>query len=477
MSLEVRQQLRQTQQLVMTPQLQQAIKLLQYNHMEMVDAVEHELRENPLLEVGTFDEPFTAAEAPTRNDLKSIEDLAKEPQSPNGSDVHGPDWEIYLESYGGDTGRVHRNEDSRRSFEDLITYGNTLFKHLLDQLQLSHIEGEDRRIALQIIGNVDDCGYLDVSIAELAETLLVSAEDVERVLALVQEFNPAGVAAKNLRECLTIQARLAVPAGDPAIRLLEEAFDLFQAGKIDAVVRKLKLSYDEVQEAARVITTLDPRPGRTYSGTDVIYPIPDVYLVKVGSDYSIVLNNEGVPRLKISPMYHKRLQPAAGNPGAKDYIQEKMRGAIWLIKSIHQRQRTIYRVAESIVKFQREFFDKGIDYLKPLILRDVADDIEMHESTISRVTTNKYMDSPQGIFELKFFFNSGIPHGLESIASESVKKHICRLIKKEDPKRPASDKEIMEELGKADIVIARRTVAKYREELGIPPSSQRRKRF
>ncbi|MEW6351513.1 MAG: RNA polymerase factor sigma-54 [Thermodesulfobacteriota bacterium] len=477
MALEVRQQLRQTQQLVMTPQLQQAIKLLQYNHMEMVDALEHELRENPLLEVGTFEEPFTAQEAPTRNDLESIEDLAKEPQAPNGGDVLSAEWGLYIENYGGDTSRVARDDDKRRSFEDLLTYGNTLFKHLLDQLQMSHIEGEDRRIALQIIGNVEDRGYLDASLEELAESLKVSVEEVERVLGMVQQLEPAGVAARTLQECLTIQARLLDPECPNVIAVLTEAFDLFHAGKLDVVARKLRLSLEEVQDAARTISRLDPRPGRNYSGKDVIYPIPDVYVIKVGSDYSVVLNNDGVPRLKINPLYHNRFQPNTAAVGAKDYIQEKMRGAIWLIKSIHQRQRTIYKVAESIVKFQREFFDKGIDYLRPLILRDVAEDIEMHESTISRVTTNKYMDSPQGIFELKFFFNSGIPHGSESIASEAVKKHILRLIKKEDPKKPASDKQIVEELARADITIARRTVAKYREELGIPPSSQRKKKF
>ena len=234
---------------------------------------------------------------------------------------------------------------------------------------------------------------------------------------------------------------------------------------------------DQVKKALRVISTLDPNPGRVFNDDEPIYVVPDIYIVKVGDDYSVVLNDDGLPRLRICSYYQKELHNKGSTSGTKDYIQEKMRGAMWLIKSIHQRQRTIFKVTQSIIKFQREFFDKGLDYLKPLILKDVAEDIEMHESTISRVTTNKYVHTPRGTFELKYFFSSGIPQGGDAIASESVKNQILRIVKNENPEKPASDKQIADQLARSRIRIARRTVAKYRELLGIPPSSKRRKEF
>jgi RNA polymerase sigma-54 factor len=294
---------------------------------------------------------------------------------------------------------------------------------------------------------------------------------------MVQDFDPPGVGARDLRECLLIQARPLDPPAPLAVRILEEAFDLFLTGKLDKVARKLKVPRDEVEKASRLIASLEPKPGRPLVGQETRYVVPDIFVFKVGDDYSIVLNDDGFPRLRISPFYQRQLHAEVPHQVAKDYIQEKMRGALWLMKSIHQRQRTIYKVTRSILNFQREFFDKGIDYLKPLVLKDVAADVEMHESTISRVTANKYVHTPRGIFELKYFFNSGIPHGSDSIASESVKNQILRIIKHEDPKHPVSDKEIVRELAHSKIEIARRTVAKYREAMGIPPSSKRKKKF
>jgi RNA polymerase sigma-54 factor len=324
---------------------------------------------------------------------------------------------------------------------------------------------------------VDDNGYLDVDLATVAESLQTSVEDVHKALEVIQEFDPTGVAARDLKECLLIQAKSLEPPDPLVVAVLEEAFDLFQDNRLDAVARKLKVSLDEVKEASKTIASLNPKPGGLFNNQDTVYPVPDVYVIRDGKEYSVILNNDGLPRLKISSFYNQQLGSDLSPAAAKDYIQEKMRGAVWLIKSIHQRQRTIHKVAISIVKFQKDFFDHGINHLKPLILKDIAEDIEMHESTISRVTTNKYMHSPRGIFELKYFFNSGIKHGADSIASESVKNHIQAIIKNENPKRPTSDKQIMEELAKTDIRIARRTVAKYREMLGIPPSSKRRKKF
>lgn len=482
MALEIKQQLRQAQQLVMTPQLQQAIKLLQYNHLEMIGALEQEARENPLLEVVSQEEPVATQDTSSGNDLERMEEANKEPDNSQSAlvdptDVFDIDWENYLESYGGDYSPILRDQSERPPLENMVTYQENLFEHLVRQLQISRIEKQDRRTAFEIIGSLNQNGFLDADLQELADSLQVSLEDVERVLALVQDFDPPGVAARDLRECLLIQARSLDPPEPLAVRILEEAFEPFQRGKFDAVARRLKTKFDAVKKALKVIASLDPNPGKAFNDETPIYIVPDIYVIKTGNDYSVVLNDDGLPRLRISSYYQKELHNQGSSSPTKEYIQEKMRGAMWLIKSIHQRQRTIYKVTHSIIKFQREFFDKGIDYLRPLILKDVAEDIEMHESTISRVTTNKYMHTPRGTFELKYFFSSGIRQGADTIASESVKNQILRIVKSENPNKPASDKQIVDELARSQIHIARRTVAKYREILGIPPSSKRRKEF
>lgn len=476
MALQIKQQLRQIQQLVMTPQLQQAIKLLQYNHLEMIGALEQELKENPVLEIGSYDEPLTSQDEPFHNDLSSLEEMVAEPKQ-SEADFFDVDWENYLETYGADYMPKQRDFSELNPLENMTTYKTNLFRYLLEQLQFSRIEGLSRKIALEIIGNVTDQGYLDISMEEISRNLSVSIEEAEQVLKLVQEFEPRGVAARDLRECLLIQARYMEPPDSNVINILENAFDLLQLAKFEQISRKLKISIEEAQEAAKIILKFEPKPGRPFMGSETIYVEPDIFVFKMGKDYSVIVNDDGLPKLKISSMFQKELYNGSSNPKAKEYIQEKMRSAIWLIKSIHQRQRTIYKTTKSIIKFQREFFDKGIDYLRPLVLKDVADDIEMHESTISRVTTNKYVHTPRGVFELKFFFNAGIKHGNDAIASESVKNQILKIVKGEDPKKPVSDKEIADYLSKSQIMIARRTVAKYRDMLGIPPSSKRKKKF
>ncbi|MFH1114539.1 MAG: RNA polymerase factor sigma-54 [Pseudomonadota bacterium] len=482
MGLEIKQQLRQTQQLVMTPQLQQAIKLLQYNHQEMIGALEQELKENPLLEALPYEEPFSDQDPSNRSDNKAFEEANAEPDSSkteifDPKDVFDIEWENYLENYGRDYTPAQKDDSDYPRLENMLSYSENLFRHLVRQLQLSRIEGRDRRVAFEMIGNLNESGYLDIALEDVAQSVGVQIEDVERVLAQVQEFDPPGIASRDLQECLLIQARAFETPEPLVVRILEEAYGLFENGKLDSISRALKAPVEEVREALTIISTLDPNPGRPFNEDDTIYVVPDIFVMKIGDNYSVVLNDDGIPRLRVSSYYQKELHAQGSTSSTKDYIHDKMRGAVWLIKSIHQRRRTIYKVTESILKFQREFFDKGIDYLKPLILKDVADDIEMHESTISRVTTNKYVHTPRGTFELKFFFNSGIRHGADSIASESVKNHIARIVKSEDHNKPASDKQIVEELERSQIQIARRTVAKYRELLGIPPSSKRRKKF
>jgi len=347
------------------------------------------------------------------------------------------------------------------------------------QLGLSRIDGHDRVVATEIIGNLDEDGYLKASVEELSEITAVPVGQVERVLALVQEFDPSGVAGRDLRECLLIQVRQLGMAGTLVEAMLRDHVVDLENRKFPAIAKALGVSLDEVLAAAKVISHLDPRPGRPFSQEEVHYIVPDIFVYKISDEYVVVLNDEGLPNLRINAFYRSALSGSSVvDQKAGEYIQEKMRGAVWLIKSIHQRQRTIYRVTKSIVKFQRDFFDRGIEHLKPLVLRDVAEDIEMHESTISRVTTNKYVQTPQGLFELKYFFNSGIntTEG-ETVASESVKSRIKEIVSGENPRKPHSDQKIVEILHGQGIDIARRTVTKYREMLGIGSSTDRKRLF
>jgi RNA polymerase sigma-54 factor len=480
MALEIRQQLKLSQQLVMTPQLQQAIKLLQLSRMELVDVVAQELEENPVLE--------EAMDAPEEKE-EIAEIVADEPvpseeikELQGGTDgLDDIDWQTYLEGYnlGGSVADSYEDEDDRPSYENLLTKRGTLTDHLLWQLNLSTISEQDRSIASEIIGNIDEDGYLRASLEEIASGIGAESSRVAEVLAVVQDFDPPGVASRDLQECLLKQIKLLGMEGSLTEAILRHHLGELESRKYQAIAKTQGVSLEEVLEAAKLISGLDPRPGRPYSSEEIHYIIPDIFVHKIGEEYVVVLNDEGLPNLRINSFYRNTLANGAGGDSkAGEYIQEKLRGAVWLIKSIHQRQRTIYRVTKSIVKFQREFFDKGIEYLRPLVLRDVAEDIEMHESTISRVTTNKYVQTPQGLYELKFFFNSSIntTEG-ESRASESVKSKIKEVIAGENTKKPYSDQKIVEILRSHGIDIARRTVTKYREMLGIGSSTERKRFF
>ena len=483
MALEIRQQLKLSQQLVMTPQLQQAIKLLQLSRMELMDVVREELEENPVLEEG---QETPEEKTPTEDELTA--DIPDEQAQESVKEVEGDrdgmsdiDWKTYLESYslGGSTADSYEDDEDRPSFENLLTKKPSLSDHLLWQLNLSRLESQERAIAGEIIGNVDDDGYLQVSVEELAAQIGCDTEHVELVLAAVQNFDPPGVASRNLQECLLKQLEHLEMSDDLSATILREHLDELENRRYQVIARSLQVSLDDVFGAAKFISTLDPRPGSQYGQEDVHYIIPDIFVYKVSDEYIVVLNDEGLPNLRINSFYRNALSGSAQiDEKAGEYIQEKLRGALWLIKSIHQRQRTIYRVTKSIVKFQRDFFDRGVAHLKPLVLRDVAEDIEMHESTVSRVTTNKYVQTPQGLFELKYFFNSGISttEG-DSVASESVKSKIKEIISAENTRKPYSDQKIVEILHGQGIDIARRTVTKYREMLGVGSSTQRKRLF
>jgi len=499
--MEIKQQLRLSQSLVMTPQLQQAIRLLQLSRLELVDEVRKELDNNPVLsdeepaerirnspgEVRTITEHGGGIDVPEyqRPEAKATEKATRE-----------VDWEKFLENR---TQQQAPSATGRSGFEDLppieqnLTKPGNLQDHLLWQLQMSDFAESERRFAELIIGNLDEKGYLDLegierpdgtrtpdlTIEDLAAEAELNAEDAPLVLEMIQAFDPIGVAARDLRECLLIQAKVAgYEDGDPELEIIKHHLHHLEKHNYQAIVREMKISLEEVYEAAKTIQEFESRPARNFTDTDdrTIGITPDVYVIKDESEFVVLDNDRGVQRLFINEALTKRLMK---DPTAKEFIGEKLRNAQWLIRAIEQRRKTIIRVAECIVEKQRDFFEKGVAHLKPMILRDVAEAVGMHESTISRVTTNKYMHTPQGLFELKYFFNSSIRRvANEDIASESVKQAIKTLIDQEDKANPVSDQAIVEMLEKNEgIKIARRTVAKYREMLGILASSKRKRLF
>ncbi len=481
MALDLRLQVKLSQQLVMTPQLQQAIKLLQLSRMELVDVVTQELAENPMLEEGEEREEQPTAEAAAEESAAQTPEDATEVKG-ESEGMEDIDWQTYLEGYSlssTTTSDVYEDSEERPSYESLLTKKSTLFDHLMWQLNLSTVPDYERLAAAEIIGNLDDAGYLHAELDEICAATSVTEETASRALQRVQQFDPAGVASRNLQECLLLQLERMEMGDSLSATILRDHIDDLEGRKYPVIARALKVPLDEVLAAAKVISELDPRPGRAYNQEDVQYISPDIFVHKVGDEYVVTLNDEGLPNLRINSFYRSALTNTDSvDKKAGEYIQDKMRSAVWLIKSIHQRQRTIYKVTKSIVKFQRAFFDYGIEHLKPLVLRDVAEDIEMHESTVSRVTTNKYVQTPQGLFELKYFFNSGISTtDGDSVASESVKIRIKEIVSKEDPKKPLSDQKIVQLLKESDIHIARRTVTKYREMLGIGSSTERKRLF
>jgi len=478
MALELRQQLKLTQQLIMTPQLQMAIKLLQLSRLELMDTIRQELEENPALEeiAETAAESLTAEKEESPADEKSkneeIQEVKIDEKLPEDMD-----WSSYLDEFN--TPSRANFEYERRdtpSFETFLARKKSLHDHLLWQLLVSGLEKSEQQIGSYIVGNINSDGYLDVGVDELAETAGVEIPAVEKVLALMQTFDPVGVCARDLRECLMIQARHLQLENTLVVEIINRHLNYLENKNFKALCRALKANKDDVLAAANIIQGLEPRPGRLYADDESYHITPDIYVYKLDDEFVIMLNDSGMPRLRVNNYYKQAFRrDNTVTPQAKEYLNEKMRSATWLIRSIHQRQKTIYRVMESILKFQRDFFEKGIAHLKPLVLRNVAEDISMHESTISRVTTNKYVHTPQGIFELKYFFNSSISriHG-ESIASASVQDKIRQLIESENSQKPYSDNQIAKMLAQTNIKIARRTVAKYREAMRILPSSKRK---
>ena len=488
--MELRQELstRLLQKMVLTPQLQQAIRLLQLSRQELVEEINTQMESNPTLEEESDDSGTITYEEATR-DVPSLESPPVVPsddgsegdsgrEAPNRQErAEREDWEKYVDDYNRFTTgpSIQVGNEDFPSVESTVSPRTTLGEHLMWQLNLSELTGPARHVGILVIGNLNEDGYLvDMTIQELAAQAQTTEAVAVASLTRIQTFDPVGVAARNLAECLSIQARVH-HADDPRLQILVERYlPELERRNYATIARGLKCSMSEVAALVETVLLMEPRPGRAFASSEVVYVQPDVYVYKVGDEYVVTLNEDGLPRLRISPYYEETLRNKGGGQ-ARDFIKEKLRSAEWLIRSIHQRNNTIRRVTESIVRFQRDFLEKGVAALRPLVLREVADDIGMHESTVSRVTTSKYVHTPRGIFELKYFFNSRIgSFSGEDQSSESVKARIKLLIDAEDANRPLSDQEIVTLLRKENIDIARRTVAKYRQGLGVLTSARRK---
>ncbi len=477
-------QIKLSQKLILTPSLQQAIKLLPMSTLELAEKLNQEITENPLLEeeieVGT--EETTASDGENKSQEKteektdiSTEEKGEEKQEDSFSEI---DYESFFSDYldEGYRPRVTYEVPDLPPIENTLASSSSLSDHLTWQLRLSAIDDLILEIGQAIIGNVDDDGYLQASVDEICAMGNYRQADVVKTLSLVQEFDPIGVGASGLKECLLIQIRHLNLSGTPAEKMVSEHMDLLHSHRFGDIAKSMGMSQEEVVHHCEVIRNLDPRPGSKYNPRKSHYVTPDVYVVKVDDKYEIVLNEDRLPQLRISSLYRRMLEnKSADNEETRTYVKEKLRSALWLIKSVDQRQKTIYKVAASIVRQQKEFLNNGVEQLKPLVLRDVAMDIGMHESTVSRVVSNKYIHTPQGVCEMKYFFHSGIASTYgEAVSSVTIKQKIKKIIEEEDPKKPLSDSKIVKILEREGMMLARRTIAKYREEMRIPPSNQRK---
>lgn len=481
--MKLRLELKLSQKLVMTPQLQMAIKLLQLSRLELDEVVNQEMVENPLLEEQDDDSApgdGSQSESPS-TESERPEDNA---ESSEKRDEIDQKWEDYYLDDSGDEGWRASNaspDDERPSLEQTLAKTTSLVDHLLWQLGLSPISEKEKEIGTAIIGEIDENAYLKTPLEEIAAIVDVQVSSVEALLKVIQGFDPVGVGAKDLEECLLIQVAQLDLTGSLVETMIKNHLIDLEKKRYQNIAKACDTTVEEVVEAAKIIEHLEPKPGRPFFSSENVYITPDLHVIKSEGRYVVTMNDDGLPKLKISPFYRSLLRSKGSvTANTKSYLEEKLRSALWLVRSIEQRNRTIQLVGESILKFQYAFMEKGISHLKPLILRQVADDIEMHESTVSRVTTNKYMYTPQGIYELKFFFNGSLPRvgsQSESLSSIAVREMIRKMVEEEDGTRPLKDQEIVERLKVEDIEIARRTVSKYRAWLKIPPASRRKSPF
>jgi RNA polymerase sigma-54 factor len=464
------------QKLILTPSLQQAIKLLPMSTLELADLLNQEMVENPLLEEVETEE-LQPAEQQQQQPEKPADEKPVEKDTWDDAD-----YEYFFGDYLDDGYRSRQPQEVKElpPIENTLSSAGSLADHLMWQLSLQTSDENLKEIGGAIIGNLDDDGYLVASVEEIAAMGDWPVAEVEKALQHLQTFDPIGVCARDLQECLWLQLRHLGLEGTVTEKIITEHLRLLQNHQVPEIARKLGVPIEDLREHVEIIRNLDPKPGSRYNPSQSQYVIPDVYVVKAEDQYVAMLNEEGLPQLRISPVYRRLLDKsgAENSDETRAYVKDKFRSALWLIKSVDQRQKTIHKVATSIINFQREFLDHGIEHLRPLVLRDVANDIGMHESTVSRVVNNKYMHTPQGVFELKYFFHSGISSSYgDSVSSVTIKQRIRKIIENEDPRKPLSDSKIVSILQKEGLMLARRTIAKYREELKIPTSNQRKVLF
>lgn len=485
--MQPRLDLRLSQRLIMTPQLQQAIKLLQLSRLELQEALTQQLEENPMLEEASAEVEEVENEPGGTEESRGTS-KSEETENALGAEGGGVDredlaatWDEYFDDdrKWGDVEAPRVGRDEMPSLDQTMEKPASLEEHLLWQLALSSLDKREMEAGHVIIGNLDEDGYLRVAIEDLAATAGTSVERTLQVLKVIQGFDPVGVAARDLRECLLNQAEQLGLRGSLVELIIRNHLGDLERKRYQAIAKALGFSVDAVVHATKIIEGLEPKPGRPFFASEAQAIIPDVYVVKSDGKWVVILNDDGMPRFRISS-YYRRFLGGKRDPSdtTRAFLDEKLRSAQWLIRSIEQRNKTIVRVVESIVKFQEPFFEHGVQYLRPMILRDVAEDVSMHESTISRVTSNKYLHCPQGIFELKFFFNTSIPRsqeGLSELSSVAVREMIRKMVEQEDSGHPLKDQEIVARLNAQNVVLARRTVAKYRTELNIPSASRRKR--
>lgn len=481
MAPKLSQSLKQTQGLVITPQLQQAIKMLTLTHLEMTNVISEQMVENPMLEESGTDASEKSSEVERMENQTSeakAEEFNEEPIF-NKDDF---DWGSYVEHFNSNSGSapsmVSRDPDETPNYENMISQTVSLADHLLAQIGLEELSSVQSSIAEEIVHNINSDGFLEITVNEIADHQNVEIGAVEEILEMVQYLDPVGCGTSNMEEALILQALVSGVHGPILEGLVRNHLTDLKNKRFSKIAESLEVDENSVRSVAKIISELNPCPGRLVASTDTHYVVPDIFVVNMGGEFVVQVNDDGVPKLRISNLYKQLLAAGEKNSEAQDYVQEKLKSAMWLIKSIQNRQKTIYRVAKAIVSRQQDFFKKGPSFLKPMILKDIAEEIGMHESTVSRVTNNKYMHTPIGLFELKYFFGTGLggkDGGIE-ISNEALKVKLKQIIEAENPMKPLSDQKLAILLSQDDVKVARRTVAKYREILGIESSSKRKKR-
>ena len=457
-------------QQVLAPQLQQSLLILQAPLLELRNLVQQEMETNPVLE-----ELSTEINSDEREETKTTEEEDFKEEFDQLAKLDD-EWRDYMSQSSSYSGRSQEDEEKRQFFFDSIVTQETLQQHLMGQLNQTALNANDRKTAELIIGNIDDSGFLQATPEEMSMNTGIPQENFEHMLTLIQSFYPPGVGARDLGDCLLIQLKRAGKQGSLEYKIISEHMQDLGKRRFPEIARRMGISVEQVQKCANNIAQLDPRPGQVFAEAPQNYVLPDVTVEKVDGEYQITLNGEQIPHLRISNTYKDIMSQDGNGSEVKDYIRDKIRSGKFLIKSIHQRQQTISNIAHQIVARQREFLDQGSAHLKPMTMVQIADAVGVHETTVSRAISGKYMSTPQGVFEMKYFFTPGYQTtGGESMSNTSVKEAIMDLVKEENSASPLSDKEIVEILSERGIPIARRTVAKYRTELNILPSNMRRK--